>query len=278
MVRLRLMVFTLISLVAGLNSLYAEEKTYSFGIVPQFEARKLASIWVPILDNLEKETGYKFLMEGSARIPEFEAAFQRGMFDFAYMNPYHALVGFETQGYVPLVRDGGRQLYGVLVVKKESPYQNLKDLEGQLIAFPAPNALGASLLMRTELVKDFGLKFTPIYAQTHTSSYLNVVLKKTAAAGGVMASLKKQKKSIQDNLRILHETKKMAPHPLVAHPRVPSHVVAKVKQAFMKMNGSIEGRKMLSGIPMKKAVEAKSQDYQILKGWGLQEFYVKASN
>jgi len=33
------------------------EKTYIFGIVPQFEARRLHGIWRPILNYLQKETG-----------------------------------------------------------------------------------------------------------------------------------------------------------------------------------------------------------------------------
>jgi len=267
----------LVVLIVSIYGAQAQGKVYSFGVVPQFEARKLAAIWVPILNELEKRTGYKISMEGSPRILEFEASFQRGDFDFAYMNPYHALIAMEGQGYAPLVRDGSRQLYGVLVVREDSPITDVKQLQGQSIAFPSPNALGASLLMRAELTRDFELDFKSIYSQTHTSSYLNAVLGKTAAAGGVMSSLKKQKEAIQKSLRVLHETKKMAPHPIVAHPRVPAEVSVKVKQALLEMGQDETSKKMLSQVPMHRPIEADPEDYQKFKDWGLQEFYVETA-
>ncbi len=44
------------------------ETQYTFGVVPQFEARRLSDIWVPILDELERRTGLNLTMVGS---PEF---------------------------------------------------------------------------------------------------------------------------------------------------------------------------------------------------------------
>ncbi len=70
----------------------AAPKVYIFGVVPQFEARKLAGIWLPILRELEKRTGLRFRMAGSQEIPDFERAFMAEKFDFAYMNPYHAML------------------------------------------------------------------------------------------------------------------------------------------------------------------------------------------
>ena len=145
-------------------------QTYTFGIVPQFEARKLARIWEPIISEIERRTGYDFEIVGSPRIPEFEDSFREGEFDFAYMNPYHAIVAAQAQGYQPLIRDGGRELFGILVVRDDSDYQSVEDLEGQTIAFPAPNALGASLLIRSDLTNHHSIDFSPMYVSTHGSA------------------------------------------------------------------------------------------------------------
>ena len=135
------------------------EDSFSFGVVPQFEARHLAAIWQPILEELGARTGYRFDLVGSPRIPAFEASFLAGEFDFAYMNPYHAMLAAEGQGYVPLVRDGAGRLRGILVVRDDSPYRDVADLEGRRIAFPSPNALGASLLMRADLARPVRPRF-----------------------------------------------------------------------------------------------------------------------
>jgi phosphonate transport system substrate-binding protein len=255
------------------NPVSAAETTYNFGVVPQFEPRKLADIWVPILKELEVRTGLKFKMAGSPKIPDFEVSFLGGEFDFAYMNPYHAMLAGEKQGYVPLVRDGGRELFGILVVPKDSPIQDVKQLDGHKVAFPAPNALGASLLMRADLESLHGVKVRPIYVQTHSSVYLNVILNKAAAGGGVASTLKRQKQERQDRLRILYKTRTMAPHPVTAHPRVPEEHMKAVQQALLDMAQTEKGQALLEKIPMKKAIPASLEDYRILKEWGLEGFY-----
>ena len=270
--------FALLIAVCALVLPAHAETTYKIGVVPQFEPRKLSAIWTPILIELEKRTGLKFQMVGSARIPEFETEYEAGRYDFAYMNPYHAVVANKTQKYEPIVRDGAEKLFGILVVAKDGPYRTLKSLDGKTIAFPAPNALGASLLMRAELDREVGIKFQPLWSQTHTSAYLNVALGKADAAGGVMATLKQQPQAVQDKLRIIHETRPTAPHPLVVHPRVPAADREKVRKALLDMGATPEGAALLSAVPIKQIVPASFDDYRELSQWGLEKYYVKGGD
>lgn len=253
------------------------ETSYSFGVVPQYEARELAAVWAPILDQVSQRSGLKLTMQGAPRIPDFEAAFQAGEFDFAYMNPYHAVIAAKKQGYIPLLRDA-TPLYGVLAVAKDSPYKTVKDLDGKKISFPAPNALGASLLMRADLDTLFKIKFTPLYAQTHTSAYLNTALGVSDASGGIKATFDRQKSDLRDNLRILYETRKSPSHPVVAHPRVSKADQLRVKNAFLELAGSPEGAALLAKVPMLQVVPASKQEYAQLATWKLEKYYVKASD
>jgi len=99
---------------------------YGFGVVPQFEQRKLFRIWRPVLDEMERRTGLAFHLVGSQKIPKFENKYLEGTYDFAYMNPYHILKVNASQVYLSLVRDGERTLSGILVVQKDSPIQDVK--------------------------------------------------------------------------------------------------------------------------------------------------------
>ncbi len=254
------------------------QPVYKFGVVPQFEPRKLSAIWAPILTELEKRTGFRLEMIGSARIPEFESEFENGRYDFAYMNPYHSLVAMRTQNYLPLVRDGGQQLFGVLVAAKDGPIRKIADLEGKIVAFPAPNALGASLLMRADLDRLHKVKISPLWAQTHTSAYLNAALGKAAAAGGVMSTLSQQPESVRNKLTIIYETRRMVPHPLMAHPRVPAADREKLRQAFIELGATPEGAELLAKIPIKQAIAATESEYRELAGWGLEDYYVKGAD
>lgn len=152
------------------------QPVYDFGVVPQFAPRQLAAKWRPLLDDLHRRTGLNFRLIGAPQIPAFEKAFAAGAFDFSYMNPLHAMIAMRWGLYVPLVRDGGKRLQGFLVVAKTNPIQSVRDLEGRPVAYPAPNALGASLALRAELLTKFGVKTRPMYVKTHTSVYLHVAL------------------------------------------------------------------------------------------------------
>ncbi len=251
----------------------AQAPTYVFGVVPQFEQRKLFSIWKPLLDELEQRTGLHFDLSGSPKIPAFEHRFLHGDFDFAYMNPYHVLKAADTQGYLPLVRDGEHMLYGLLVVHRDSPVTSVEALQGQILAFPAPNALGASLLVRADLQRVFNVQVIPRYVQTHSSVYLHVAQGLVAAGGGVEQTLAAQPAAVRDKLRVVYRTRGIAPHPVVAHPRVPKEHRERVRAAWLDLSSTPQGQAMMSRIPMSAPINASLDDYEALREWGLDEFW-----
>ncbi|MDX2506409.1 MAG: phosphate/phosphite/phosphonate ABC transporter substrate-binding protein [Gammaproteobacteria bacterium] len=267
----RLSLVVILSLLMS-NSAFAENRVYSVGIVPQFEVKRLHQIWRPIIDNLEQQTGFKFIIRGSANIPAFEREFMSGKFDFAYMNPYHIMLANDAEGYIPLTRDIGRHLQGVLVVRKDSGITKVEELNNSEIAFPSPNALGASLQIRQELTDKFHIDIKPEYVQTHDSVYLSVALRQSAAGGGVQATLNRQKPAIRDLLQVIHRTSKVSPHPFSVHPRVDVEVREKVRQAMLALGENEIGREMLAQIPVRQIGPASMQDYAPLKEMGLARF------
>ncbi|UCC55453.1 MAG: phosphate/phosphite/phosphonate ABC transporter substrate-binding protein [Gammaproteobacteria bacterium] len=250
-------------------------ETFSFGIVPQFDARRTHKVWKPLLMRLEAETGLKFRIVGSSTIPEFETQFMAGEFDFAYMNPYHVLKAARSVGYMPLVRDVGRTLHGVIVVPNDSPITRVEELDGKVVAFPAPNALGASLIPRADFINVFGISIVPRYVQSHSSVYLNVALGETAAGGGVQKTLGQQPAEVRDTLRVLYRTRETAPHPLVAHPRVPERVRNAVRDGLLAIGATEEGRRLLEPIPIDRIGIATMADYRPMEAWGLDALYVQ---
>ncbi|MDO9476022.1 MAG: phosphate/phosphite/phosphonate ABC transporter substrate-binding protein [Pseudohongiella sp.] len=262
---------TVLMVVAGT----AVSADFSVGVVPQFEAQRINTVWRPILDELSTRTGHTFHLRGEPSIPAFEQALGRGDYDFVYMNPWHAVIANELQGYVPLVKDGDLMLTGILVVAENSPVTDPMALDGQEIVFPSPNALGASLLMRADLQQIFGIRFTPVYVQTHPSVYLNVAVGSSAAGGGVRSTLLEQPHILQEKLRIIYETREMFPHPLAVHPRVDAEAAAQVMNALLQMGQESDSADLLRHIPMSKPVPAHIDDYLILKEWGLGEVYVQ---
>ena len=247
-------------------------KVYRFGVVPQFGQRRIFQTWVPILRRLEQKTGLRFELVGSEQIPVFETRFIAGEFDFAYMNPYHVVVANNKQGYIPLVRDGARVLQGVIVVRNDSPIKSVQELSGKTVAFPSANALGASLLPRSELAQRYGIKLVPRYVKTHSSVYLHVVQKLVVAGGGVRSTLRHQKPRIREKIRILSRTAGVSPHPIVAHPRVPARHIQAVRKALLAMGKNSADRALLAKIPIQQVIESSVADYETVRRLELDEF------
>jgi len=81
---------------------------------------------------------------------------------------------------------------------------------------------------------------------------------------------------IKNNLKIIHTTTPVAPHPIAVHPRVPTDVSDRIKHALLALGKTQTGRKMLSAIPIKQIGETTINDYKVLEEMGLERFYVKS--
>lgn len=191
------------------------------------------------------------------------------------MNPYHLIVANKAQGYLPILKDHGRKLYGVIVVKKNSNIKSINDLEGKKVAFPSPNALGAALIPRTEFSRKFNIDVQELYVKSHTSVYMNVFLGTADAGGGVKKSFDKCQPNIKSQLKIIYETTKVTPHPIAAHPRIPQKEVSTFVNCLIEMTQNEDTLNQLRKVPFKKLGTASIQDYTDLKNLGLEDFYKK---
>ncbi|HZX30813.1 MAG TPA: phosphate/phosphite/phosphonate ABC transporter substrate-binding protein [Rhodocyclaceae bacterium] len=246
-------------------------ETYTLGVTPQFERRQLFAIWTPILKELEKRTGYSFELVLLPDIASFERGYNQGKYDFSYMNPY--LIVANPQGYIPLVRDSAA-VKGILVVAKDSSIQKVADLEGKTVAFPAPNAIGASLLIRAELARTYKVRINPSYVNSHTAVYLNVAQGLADAGGGVQKTLDEQKDAVKALLRVIHTTRAFPSHPIAAHPRVPDKAREAVQKALLDLAATPEGKTLLQEVPLARMIPAAPKDYEPLRELGLEDFFV----
>lgn len=249
--------------------------TYIFSIVPQFKPAQMQKEWNPLLERISRETGYKFKLVIASSNPKFEAELSKGLPDFSYVNPYQAVIGMKEKGYQPLLRDK-KALSGILVVRKDSPYKKIQDLNGKVIGFPSPNAFGASLYMRALLTESNQIKFTPRYLNNHNLVFKHVALGHVAAGGTVNAAFNDETPELRDQLSVLFKTPDVASHPVVAHPRVPASVRKSVVAALLNMQQDVEGRALLKEIRLSNPVDANYQnDYQPLDKLNLQKYLVQ---
>ncbi len=248
-------------------------RIYSISIVPQYNVVQLHTEWAPLIARISKESGVSLQLVLPKTIPQFESTVLAGEPDFAFMNPYHAVMAKRAQSYVPVLRDA-KALKGILVVRSDSSIKNIKELEAKAIGFPAPNAFGASLYMRALLTSE-QIQFHPQFLTTHGNVYRSVLNGSVAAGGGVNTTFNDEPAEVKSQLRILYQTPESASHPLVAHPRVPSEIVKAVREAFFHLSKDPEGQRMLSDIRVPQPVAADYQrDYFPLEKLKIEKFVI----
>lgn len=255
----------------------AGKPSYTLAVVPQFRAEEIHRSWTPVLERLKAETGVSLTLSIAPGIPQFEETLLAGEPDFAYMNPYHQVMAMRTHDYIPLVRDS-QLLTGILVVRKDDPVKSVKELDGKEIAFPAPNAFGASLWMRALLAEQEKIRIVPVYVKTHSNAYRHVAIGKAAAAGGVNHTLADEPEELRATLRVLLETPGVPPHPLSAHPRVPENVRRAISEALLGLAKDAAGQLLLKEIQLSAPLRADyARDYRPLEKYGLDKYVVRAA-
>ncbi len=264
--------FLILSFLILFPTFVLAERVYTVAIVPQFPLLELKERWEPFLELLSKETGLKFALKFYESIPHFEKDILAGNPDLAFMSPYHQVM--VKKHYIPLIKDK-TPLEGILVVRKDSPINSVKELDGKTIAFPAPNAYAAALYMRALLREKEKITFTPIYVKTHNNVYRWVVLGKAEAGGGVNNTLQREREEIKAQLRILYITPGSAPHPFSANKKIPKEIQNLIKEAFLKIAKDPKNRILLNGIQIPEPLVADyKKDYLPLERLGLEKYLV----
>lgn len=220
---------------------------YTFGIVPQQSATKMASDWGPMLARVGAAAGVRLEFKTDPNIPAFENQLRHGAYDCAYMNPYHYIVFHQQAGYEAIAHSRDRKIQGVIVVKKDSTISDIQDLSGRVIAFPAPAAFAATILVQAELKKQH-ISFTPKYVNSHDSVYLNVAQGLIPAGAGINRTLAALDPAVANQLKVLWKTQTYTPHAIACLPRVPSEIRDRIQAAFIALNQTPEGRELLANL------------------------------
>lgn len=260
-------------------SIATEPNPLVLTVVPRTPPPETHREWSPFVERLSKDIGQRVTLKIFKDISEYEHFTLSGKADLTFSNPYQMVMLHHRQGFIPLVRDDAARLSGALVVREHDPAQSVRDLNGETIAFPHPNAFGASLYMRALLTTEFGIRFTPTYVNTHGNVYRSVILEKARAGGGVNVTLNKESPAIRGKLRILYETPGLASHPLSAHPGISAELRSKIKAAILHMAEDDAGQAILARVTLTQPVPADYlRDYQVLERLQLEKYYVESAD
>lgn len=126
-----------VALTAGTAPASAQQDTapLEFALAPYISTRPLLTMFQPLAAHLQKRLGREVLPVTAPTLREFDLRALKGTYELAMMSPQGARLAQKDAGYVPLLRVTD-DLFGVVVVPRDSAFQNLRDLAGHPIALP----------------------------------------------------------------------------------------------------------------------------------------------
>nr|MBF0221899.1 phosphate/phosphite/phosphonate ABC transporter substrate-binding protein [Desulfobulbaceae bacterium] len=247
-------------------TIFAEQ--YTFGLIPQESAVQMHKRWYPFVDQLQKETGLEFKIKIFETVAKFEDSFLAGALDFVYLNSTQQVTAWKSQGYIPLIRSK-RFLRGAIFVRNDSPFQSLNDLKGMRIAFVSEKSL-CDIALGHALKTDYNnLNYIPVYVNSASNVYKNVLLKKTSAGGTLDISINSAEPSVAKQLRAIYLTPEMASHPISAHPRIPIPVQKTLTDGVNTIANSPSGQELLRTVRLPPPLVSADfeRDYKWLEAY-----------
>jgi len=261
---LKRMALAILGWVVALSAWAGQSPVYTFGIGPVQSSTELAKRWVPILRHLSAATGYELQFQTSRDISTFQSNMVAGAFDFAFINPYHYLQSNLNVGYSAFAKEKNGALVGIIVAPKNASLNDIAQIGGLAVAFPAPNALAATWMPMNK-IKELHLKIEPNYVNSMDSVYLSVARGLFPAGGGEMRTFNALAPETRSQLKIIWRSASLPPFAFVAHPRVPKQVVQKVQAALVDMASQPESMALLQPVNLAGIEKADDADYNAFR-------------
>lgn len=247
----------------------ALQTTYSFGIHPLHNPARLHEIFGPMMRHLENRIpGVQFRLEASRNYAAYDQKLYEGKFHFSLPNPFQTINSLK-HGYRVFGKMGDDDNFrGIILVRKDSGIENVSDLKGKAVSFPAPTALAATMMPQyylqshgLDVMKDIDIR----YVGSQESSVMNVFLGDTVAGATWPPPwwlLSAERPELADDLEVKWETDPLPNNGLVVRDDVPGDVVDKVATVLLALHTDDEGKEILSRMDLSQFEVASNETYR----------------
>ena len=242
---------------------------YIFAVHPLHNPKRLFEVYQPLVRLVNDRAGsaFRLKLEASRNYATFEKKLFAGKFHFALPNPYQTVIS-EQHGYriVAKMSDDDR-FRGIIIVRKGSGVEDIADLRGAAISFPAPTALAGTMMPKLFLhslgldLRDTDLR----YVGSQESAIMNVYLGKTKAAGTwppPWELLSQRRPEVARELVVKWQTNSLVNNGLVVRKDVPEQHWRAVIDIFLALHTYDAGRFILRGMDLSRFEGAASATFE----------------
>ncbi|MBU0475630.1 MAG: phosphate/phosphite/phosphonate ABC transporter substrate-binding protein [Bacteroidetes bacterium] len=252
---------------------------YIFAVHPLHNSRHFFEVYQPLVDYINKNTKeFSIRLEASHDYAHFEEKLKNRKFHFALPNPYQSCWSIDY-GYTIFGKMGDDdQFRGIIVVRKDSNINSIKDLRGAAISFPSATALAASMMPKYFL-KTNGLDVEKdadcLYVGSQESSIMNVYVGKTKAGctwAPPWESFIEAHPDVGNSLVVKWQTVPLINNGLVARNDVPVNHVKIFSDILVNLQKSSEGKDILKRINLSCFEAITQHEYSLRVNAFLQKY------
>lgn len=242
---------------------------YIIGIHPLHNPKRLFEVYGPIVDFINANMPEaELILEASRNYEEFDRKLYSGHFDFAMPNPYQTVNALKHGYRVFGKMADDDDFRGIILVRRDSGINNIADLKGKAVSYPAPTALAATMMTQYYLHThgiDVNHDVENLYVGSQESSIINV-LRGHVAAGATWPvpwkTFSKENPQLADQLEVKWKTEALQNNGWVARKDLPAEIVNKFASLLFSLDRNEQGRAMLSRIPVTRFEAANDDSYR----------------
>lgn len=247
---------------------------YLFAVHPLHNPKRLFEVYQPLVDLINETAApaFRFKLETLRNYAAFERKLAARKFHFAVPNPYQTLE-CEAQGYRIVGKMGNDLRFrGIIIVRRDTTMEDVADLKGVPISFPAPTALAATMMPRMYLYQH-GLSAADInarYVGSQESAIMNVLLGKTVAAGTwppPWEALLRRRPELADQLMVKWETAPLINNGLVVRNDVPEAHVRVLEAVVFSLHNHARGRSILEAMEIGQFDTADTRTFEPVRSF-----------
>ena len=254
-------------LSAGITGgVLAQEASYHFSPVNQYDIQLTAAYWNPIIAYVSQKSGVKLNLKIGRTSADTTSYVLAKEVEFVFSNHLFSPER-EKLGWTVFARRQTPALQGQIVVPEDSSVTDIAQLRGKEVVFAGPEAMIIYKVPYAYLLSK-GIEIKPIFAGNQNAAFAQLFSGKVIASGGNSQLVEGYAKREGKKFRVLWSSEAFQDLALMVASKVPEKDAKAVAAAFIGMATDPKGKDILHeasklvGLPADAAfVTASGADY-----------------
>lgn len=235
------------------------------GVAEQMSPVRMQDRYKEFADYIAKVSGKPTVVDASQEAKTVFAKMKAGKFDVMFVRPAGLAGRAIRESGFTLVASAKDELYGAIIVPKDSPLKRPEDLIGKRVAMPEQSAFITKVGLAALRDQKIDTSKIAIQYTRYQDSAAYVVEQKLADAALVSPIVSNPWE--QKGGRVLMRTQNVPSWAVVASSKLSAPEVEKLRKALLALDATPEGRRILKDIGVSGFTTGKQEEYVALLKW-----------